>query len=85
MPCTKNSQQIGTLQIHISKIIKYTAKINITQKTQRALIFASKRSPNGCIPRTFVPTIDTVVHLLSTTGHPLARPMNPQGWLLGQF
>jgi hypothetical protein len=72
------------IRIHISKIIKYTAEINITQKIQRALIFASKHSPTGCRPRMFLPTIDTNVHLLSTIGHPRARAMNPQGQVLGQ-
>jgi hypothetical protein len=85
VPCTTNNQQTGTLKIHISEIIKYTTEINITQKTQRALIFASKHSPTGCRPRTFLPTIDIVVHLLSTTGHPRARAMNPQGRVLGQI
>ena len=70
MPCKKNSQQTGTLKIHISEIIKYTTKINITQKTQRALILASKFSPTGCRPRMFLPTIENVVHLLSTTCQP---------------
>jgi hypothetical protein len=70
MACTKNNQQTDTLKIHILEIIKYIAEINIRQKTQRALIFASKCSPTGCRPRTFLPAIDIVVLLLSTTGHP---------------
>jgi hypothetical protein len=72
-------------KIHISEIIKYTTELNIINKTQRALIFASKHPPTGCRPRTFLPTIDIVVLLLSTTGHPRARDMNPQGWVLGQI
>jgi hypothetical protein len=83
VPCTTNNQTDRHIRIHISEIIKYTVEY-IKQKTQRALIFASKRSPTGCRPRTFLPTIDVVVHLLSTTGHPRARAMNPQGWVLGQ-
>jgi hypothetical protein len=77
LTCTKNSHQTGTLKIHISEIIKYTTKINITQKTQRALILASKFSPTGCRPRMFLPTIDIVVLLLSTRGHPRSMAMNP--------
>jgi hypothetical protein len=42
----------------------------IIQKTHRALIFSSKHSPTGCIPRIFLPTIDTVVHSHSITVSP---------------
>jgi hypothetical protein len=79
VPCTTNNQQIGTLKIHISEIFKYTAEIKITQKTQRELIFASKCSLTGYKSRAFLPTIDIVVILLSTIGHPQARAINPQG------
>jgi hypothetical protein len=82
--CTINKQQIDKLKIHISYIIKYITERNITQKTQRALIFASKHSPIGSRPRMFLPTIGIVILLLSIAGHPRARAMNPQGWFLGQ-
>jgi hypothetical protein len=84
VPCRINKQQIDTLKIQISYIIKYIMERNITQKTQRALIFASKHSPIGSITRMFLPTIDIVILLLSIASHPRARAMNPQGWFLGQ-
>jgi hypothetical protein len=71
------------IRMHILEIIKYTMEY-IKQKTWRALIFASKCSPTGYRPRTFLPTIVVVVHLLSTAGHPQAKAMNPQGQVLGQ-
>jgi hypothetical protein len=78
----KKKREDMHIRLHISKIIKYTMEY-IKQKTQRALIFASKCSPTRCIPRKFLPTIDDV-HLLSTKSHPQDRAMNPQGWVLGQ-
>jgi hypothetical protein len=82
VPCTTNNQQTCTLKIHISEIIKYTTEINITQ---RETIFAIKRSPIGYIPRAFLPTIDIIVLLLSTIGHPRAMAMNAQGRVLVQI
>jgi hypothetical protein len=64
---------------------KYTMEYTLYKKTQESTYLSSKHSPTGCRPRTFLPTIDIVVHLLSTTGHPRARAMNPQGWVLGQI
>jgi hypothetical protein len=85
VPCTTNSQQIDTLKIHISEIIKYTTEINITHKTHIELIFASKRSPTRCRPRKFLQTIDIVIVLISILGHPRAMAMNPKGRVLGQI
>jgi hypothetical protein len=44
--------------------------IYIIHKTKRELIFSSKHSPNDSIPRTFLPTIEIVVHLISIVVSP---------------
>jgi hypothetical protein len=45
---------------------------------KRTLIFFYN-SPTVCRPQTFLPSIDFVVHTLSTTGHPRAGAMTPPG------
>jgi hypothetical protein len=64
-----NNQHIGTFKIHISEIIKYTMEKHYTEKPETTDL-SSKHSPIGCRQRNFLPTIDIVVHLLSTVGHP---------------
>jgi hypothetical protein len=63
VPCTKNNQPTCT-QKYISKIIKYTMEYTLYIK-HRDNLSLIKPLPTGWRPRTFLPTIDTVVPILN--------------------
>jgi hypothetical protein len=65
-----SAKQLSISHVHIYIYIYIYIYTYIIQKTHRALIFSSKHSPTGCIPRIFLPTIDTVVHSHSITVSP---------------